>query len=112
MRTCRVFSVFNGVRPSSDAETLENDTVFRVSDALGDAEVDAPGDGRTSVNRYVFWRDPWPAKMPKQANSPAWKAIDRLRSGLECADKTVPRSNLDSGLGHFPSGFDSDAISP
>ena len=44
--------MFSGVRPSSGAETLENETAFEVSDALEPAEVAAAEDGRTPVNRY------------------------------------------------------------
>ncbi len=44
--------VFSGVRPSSGAETLENDAAFEMSDTLESAEVAAAGDGRTPVNRY------------------------------------------------------------
>ncbi|SRR6266700_830865 len=44
--------VFSGVRPSSAAETLQNETAFEVCDALELAEVAAAEDGRTPVNRY------------------------------------------------------------
>jgi len=47
------------VRPSSGAETLENETAFEVSDALEPAEVAAADDGRTPVNRYGFPAARW-----------------------------------------------------
>jgi len=45
--------VFSGVRPSSGADTLENDTAWEISDWLERAEVAAAEDGRTPVNRYL-----------------------------------------------------------
>src|SRR5213593_4040207 len=44
--------VVSGVRPSSGAETLENDATCEISDTLERAEVAAAEDGRTPVNRY------------------------------------------------------------
>src|SRR6266496_21204 len=44
--------VFSGVRPSSGAETLENDSACEISDSLERAEVAAAEDGRTPVIRY------------------------------------------------------------
>ena len=46
-------SVLGGVRPSSGAETLENDSACEISDSLERAEVAAAEDGRTPVNRYA-----------------------------------------------------------
>jgi len=40
------------VRPSSGAETLENDPAYEISDSLARAEIAAAEDGRTPVNRY------------------------------------------------------------
>jgi len=53
------------VRPSSGAETLENETAFEVSDALEPAEIAAAEDGRTPINRYrnLFrFKACWPAE--------------------------------------------------
>jgi len=41
------------VRPSSGAQTLENDLACEISDSLERAEVPAAEDGRTPVNRYL-----------------------------------------------------------
>ncbi len=53
---CRLEYGFGGVRPSSGAETLENDGACEMSDTLERAEFAAAEDGRTPVNKYQAGR--------------------------------------------------------
>ncbi|SRR6266536_145062 len=56
--------VFSGVRPSSGAETLENDSACEISDSLERAEVAAAEDGRTPANRYQAGSLPCVGRAP------------------------------------------------